>query len=611
MRTFAIVTTAYRLAMEKWRVVLVLYLTMQILAVAVIAPLTSVLINSAVRFSDQSALTDQDIAAFLLSPGGFVVGLLVLSIILATQIAVFAVMAATLRLPTAGAMRTTRAALGLVLRRFRALAEFALRFILRVLGLSLPFLAVAGFVAFRNLTEHDINYYLTFKPPEFLWAVALIGVVLLALAAVLLVKLSDWAVSAHLVLFENCPPSECFSQSQSRMFGDRQGLQGELVVWFLVRLIVSQVILFSVGALFATVPFSPDAGMGRIVFFIFCVTGFWLFATWALGAISLAALAVLLDTRFGPAHIADADAPRVKSGWIWGICAGVAVVSAFSLWISHALLDAVQSEDSVEIIAHRGAAGSRPENTMASIEKALEDRADWVEIDVQESKDGQIVVVHDADFMKLAGNPVKVWDADYSELSQIDIGSWFGPEWSDQRPPLLRDVLEVAKGRGKVLIELKHYGHAVELEQRVIDVVEAMGMVEQVALMSLKYPSVLKAQELRPEWRTGILAASAVGDMTGLQGDFLALRSAIVGPRMIERAHGTGKDIYVWTVNDPLQMSQVISEGVDGIITDEPALVHKVLAARAEMNAAQRMALWVSSELGLTMNTDEYRDENP
>ena len=80
---------------------------------------------------------------------------------------------------------------------------------------------------------------------------------------------------------------------------------------------------------------------------------------------------------------------------------------------------------------------------------------------------------------------------------------------------------------------------------------------------------------------------------------------------MIERAHGTGKDIYVWTVNDPLQMSQVISEGVDGIITDEPALVHKVLAARAEMNAVQRMALWVSSELGLTMNTDEYRDENP
>ncbi|MGR3617591.1 MAG: glycerophosphodiester phosphodiesterase family protein [Paracoccaceae bacterium] len=598
------------MALARWRVVLFLFLVMQALALAVIAPTTSALINFAVSLSDQAALTDQDIAMFFLSPAGFVAAIAVVSVILATQIGTFAVMAAMLRLPTGSGMRTVQLAIGHILRRFWPLTEFALRLILRVLGLALPFLAGAGLIFLRNLTEFDINYYLTYKPPEFLWSAGLIAILILAMAAVLLIKLSDWAVSAHLVLFADCPPSKAFAESKTRMEGDRTRLQAELFGWFAVRFIIAQLIFFFFGAVFSLLPLGGETSIRTVVVIVIGIVAVWVMASWLLGAISLGALAVLLDVQFGPQPIDTSVKPLQKSRV--GIVAAVIVAAAgIGMWVSTALLDAVKTQDSVEIIAHRGAAGSRPENTMASIEKALDDQADWVEIDVQESLDGQVVVVHDADFMKLAGNPVKVWEADYFELSQIDIGSWYDPIYSDQNPPLLSDVLRAAKGRSKVLIELKHYGHAVSLQQRVVDMVEAEDMADQVAIMSLKYPSVLKVQEIRPEWRTGILAASAVGDLAGLSGDFLAVRTGVAGPRLIRNLHSAGKDLYVWTVNDPLEMSQVMSEGVDGIITDEPALARKVLEIRASLNSAERMALWLASELGLTLNTQRYRDDAP
>ena len=139
----------------------------------------------------------------------------------------------------------------------------------------------------------------------------------------------------------------------------------------------------------------------------------------------------------------------------------VFVVSGFDL-TSH------EVTDSVEVIGHRGAAGKRPENTMAAFEKAIEDGADWIELDVQESADGEVIVVHDSDFMKLAGHRLKVWDATAEMLADIDIGSWFSPEYADQRTPTLREALLLAKGTpAGVLIELKYYGHDETLEERV------------------------------------------------------------------------------------------------------------------------------------------------
>jgi glycerophosphoryl diester phosphodiesterase len=149
------------------------------------------------------------------------------------------------------------------------------------------------------------------------------------------------------------------------------------------------------------------------------------------------------------------------------------------------------------------------------------------------------------------------------------------------------------------MIELKYYGHDVRLEQRVAEIVEEEGMAEQVAVMSLKRAGIEKMHALRPDWRTGLLAARALGDLSRLDVDFLAVNTGQLSLGMIRRAHGAGKDVYVWTVDDPMTMSRMISMGVDGLITNEPALAREVMEARNALNAPERLALWLADSLRL------------
>ncbi len=194
---------------------------------------------------------------------------------------------------------------------------------------------------------------------------------------------------------------------------------------------------------------------------------------------------------------------------------------------------------------------------MAAFRQAIVDGADWIEIDVQETADGEVVVAHDSDFMKLSGNPLKIWDATLADLTDIDIGSWVDPKFSDERVPTLTDVLRLCKDKIGVNIELKYYGHDQQLEQRVVDIVEAEQMADQVMVMSLKPEGVAKMKALRPNWRCGLLLSVYVGKLKNIEADFLAVNSKFATRNFVRRAHKLEKEVFVWTVNDAATMSQV------------------------------------------------------
>jgi len=159
--------------------------------------------------------------------------------------------------------------------------------------------------------------------------------------------------------------------------------------------------------------------------------------------------------------------------------------------------------------------------------------------------------------------------------------------------------------------ERKADGHAVRWEEGVGETGEAGGMADRVAVMSLKYPSVQALKGLGPDWRAGVLAAAAVGDLTRLEGDFLAVNAAQASRRLVRAADAAGKDVYVWTVNDPLRMTAMISLGVDGLITDEPALAREVIETRADLGAPARLLLLLSQRLGLELSDEEGGDGSP
>jgi glycerophosphoryl diester phosphodiesterase len=172
------------------------------------------------------------------------------------------------------------------------------------------------------------------------------------------------------------------------------------------------------------------------------------------------------------------------------------------------------------------------------------------------------------------------------------------PRFSSERMPTLAEALAVCKGRSRVIVELKSYGHNDRLEERVAAVVEAAGMADDCIFMSLDHGMVRRMKRLRPTWRSGVLVAKAFGDLTSLGADFLAVEARMATGRFVRQAHRAGQDVYVWTVNDPAWMLAALSHGVDGLITDKPGLAREVVAQHARMSDAQRLVVALLIRLG-------------
>ena len=593
----------YRASLTRIAPLLLIHVVTRLAVAGLITPLIALVLAIVLHFVGQHALTDQDIARFLLSPGGMVGGLLIASLALTASVLDLAMMIPALRGHNSSPLDVLRQAAGMLLPKLYKLVLLAAALVMRVMLYSLPFVAAAGAIAWGAMTEYDINYYLTLRPVGFMVASAVIAVLALSLVAVLLARLSGWAIALHLVLLKSRWPKAAFTESARLLEGRRWMIVRQLAIWLVLRTILFGAIFALLGVALRFLPGLFGEDLRRIAIGLAVLMVVWAALLAVTGACANGALASLLTVEYervaGDEHTFAPVAERVSPLVVPLFVAAATFLVIVAAIQGARLLDQVAQERTVEIIAHRGAAADRPENTMAAIRKAIEDKADWVEIDVQENAEGEIVVAHDSDFMKQAGVPTKVWDATAVDIAETDIGSWYDPVYAAERAPYLRDVLSEAKGRAKLIIELKYYGHDKNLEDRVARLVEDAGMTDQVAIMSLKLPGISKMRSLRPGWRTGVLAATAIGDLAKLDTDFLALNTGQVSVQLIKRAEEAGKSVYAWTVDDPVTMSRLISMGVDGLITNKPALARQTMERRNALSTAERLILWIADQFGL------------
>jgi glycerophosphoryl diester phosphodiesterase len=617
---FRIWEAALRHLRARWRTMLAINVGYAALGFVLLAPLTGLAVRLLLRLSGARALADQDILHFLLTPLGVASLILIAGMILAIAVlAQASMMFAGRRAPAGGP--TAVDAIAFAFARAVPILAFSTRLVARILLIAAPFLLVAAATAWVLTSAHDINYYLAQRPPVFWLAGTIVALLGLAMLAAVVVKLIGWAVALPLLLFASTPPGRSFAESERLTRGRRLLVLRVLAVWTLGALALGALAAVIVQVLGAWIAprFHEDLTLLAVV-----LGG--LVALWALLSFLVAsfngatfALAVMGLAETLGAPIAPAEAltagPRVEvRGWRLDtprlaalLVGGVLIAALTGAW----LYGGVRLSDEVAVVAHRGAAGKAPENTLAAVHQAIEDGADWVEIDVQESADGEVIVIHDSDFMKLAGVDLKVWDATLDRIRQIDVGSWFDPRFGGERVPTLREVLEAARGKARVVIELKYYGHDQRLEQRVVEVVEAADMAPEIAIMSLKYEGIERVRALRPAWATGLLSAAAIGDLTRLDTDFLAVNLDMATPGFVRRARAAGKPVFVWTVNDPVSMSRVISIGVDGIITDEPRMAREVLTQRAEMRVVERLLVHTAVLFGHPIPPRAYRDASP
>ncbi len=586
---------------DTWPQLAITDILYKIVAFVVLTPLTATLVRMVVSMSGRTVLADEDLLFFFVRP----VGWLSLILIGGISVAILGLEQAALMTIVLGKRRGLQVdfwrALVFVAGRAWSVLQVTALLVARVLLIAAPFLLAAGLTYWLLLTRHDINFYLAEKPPEFLWALGIATVLIVGLVIMVARRLIGWALSLPLVIFDGAKPLVALRQSWSMVSGKRRMIAMWLIGWAVASFILSSLLTSAVLLVGRQLIPRLTGALPLFVLALGLVLIAWalvnLVATLASAAVFSILIVDLYETMGGGSSLLDRWADETQAGarmralrFSRGFVVSMALVALIaSAGIGFLLLEKASFEDRVEVTAHRGAAMHAPENTLAAVEKALEAGTDWVEIDVQETADGEVVVLHDSDLKKVAGVDLKIWDATWEDLQQIDVGSFFSPEFSDQRVPKLEQVLEHCRGKAGVVIELKYYGHQVRLEERVAEIVETTGMASNIKVMSLDFEGLQRMQALRPEWTTGLLTSVVVGDLTRMDVDFLAVNTGLVKRRFVRGSHRAGKQVFAWTVNDVLGMSAMMDLGVDSIITDDPQLARDVLAHRAELNPVERL----------------------
>ncbi|MCL6457692.1 MAG: glycerophosphodiester phosphodiesterase [Gorillibacterium sp.] len=239
------------------------------------------------------------------------------------------------------------------------------------------------------------------------------------------------------------------------------------------------------------------------------------------------------------------------------------------------------------IYAHRGASGDAPENTMAAFRLAVQQGADGIELDIQMSRDGQLVVIHDESLDRTTNGKGLVTHYTSAELQRLDASHRF-EQYRGESLPLLQEVLAyLAPTSLELNIELKNGLILYEgMEEKAIRLVKEYAMENRVVFSSFNHYSLVKLASLAPEIERGILYGEGLYEPWNYAGSIQALALHAhyysVYPEIVAGAHAAGSKIRPWTVNEDADLRRMIALGVDAVITNYPA---RMKAIQEEMKA--------------------------
>lgn len=239
------------------------------------------------------------------------------------------------------------------------------------------------------------------------------------------------------------------------------------------------------------------------------------------------------------------------------------------------------------IVGHRGDRAEAPENTMPSLELAMDDLS-FVETDVQLSRDGVPVLFHDSTLERVTGDRRSVGDLDLDELRRLDVGGWYGRDHVGERMPTLDEFLAALALResARALVELKA-DWTVEEVRTVVDLVERHQLRGRVVLQSFSLETLFAVQRVSPTTPRIMLIRELPADPVplaerlGVVGFGTTAASVSAAPGALEALHEAGVAVLCYTLNSHERWQEVSALGVDGIITDQPSELDEWLAVTA------------------------------
>ncbi len=264
------------------------------------------------------------------------------------------------------------------------------------------------------------------------------------------------------------------------------------------------------------------------------------------------------------------------------------VISAIALFLTISIMLSEQNPTYMSIgqtlvSAHRGESRHAPENTIPAIMLAIENEADYVEIDVRLTKDGQVILMHDADTKRTTDKKLVVKDSTYEELLTLDAGSWFAPEYAGTRIPTLEEVIELCKGKIMLNIELKPADYSGDLETAVAKLITDNNMENQCIITSFNQRSIMMIKNENPDIVTGYIYTFGYSNNIEYRYmDVLSISSRYLTRDVVTGAHRKGIIVAAWTVNNVQEMRRMVAIGVDNIITDNTPLAKRVIYERKQ-----------------------------
>ncbi len=584
---------------SNWRAALGFHLLVQLLGFAIFAPLATWVGRRLVLAAGEPVISNFDIAGFVLSPTGAVFALVIAALGIALLLAEFTGHTYIAGHAIARRPVTAASTIGFVARRLPRLLRLSTRVFVRLVVLALPFLAAAGIVWLATLRGHDINYYLAEHPPE--WRRALLVVALLAVGYALLaaLQLARWLFAVPILAFEGASPAQALASSAGMTRRRLRRIVPPLLLWWLALTAIAIAITWvsryvsDAGLDWAGIDVHRVLPLVAVYLAVATVGGF------LYGGLLLTGHQFIVTRLY--AELRDPGARRVpeipaqdteRARLIARPAVAVALAVAIGALGAAALLAAqLDLAQDVAITAHRGAKIAAPENTLAAFRAAMEAGATYAELDVQHTSDRVLVVVHDGDLMRMGDDPRKVGEMTAAEIATIDIGRKYDAKFAGEHPPTLEQVIDLVRGRMRINIELKYNVPDPGLAPAVVDLLRRKDFIDEVVITSLDYAALKQVESLEPRLRTGHIITAAVGNVVRTEADFLSLNAAQATPSLIRRAHEAGKEVHVWTVNEPEVMLRMIERGVDNVITDDPALLVRVMQGRRGLTRAEVLGL--------------------
>lgn len=216
-------------------------------------------------------------------------------------------------------------------------------------------------------------------------------------------------------------------------------------------------------------------------------------------------------------------------------------------------------------VGHRGARAYEPENTLRSFKKAMELGVDAVELDVRKTKDGQLVVIHDADVKRTTNGKGLVSELTLKEIQSLSTEK-------DEKIPTLEEALDCLGKKVRVFIELKETG----IEEQVLAVVNKKALKKSVVIVSFLEDALRKIRELDAEAETGLIYAKHKNPLKAaleLKAQWLLAFYRFTHTANVQKAHENGLKVIVWTVNTPEEVAEMVKKGVDGVSSDKPDIL--------------------------------------